>query len=46
MVVATGGDAETLFSGDELVDRIVPELVLMGISVAARHAGNDAEEAA
>ena len=43
MVVATGGDAETLFSGDELVDRIVPELVLMGISVAARHAGEDAD---
>ena len=44
MVVATGGDAETLFSGDELVDRIVPELVLMGIAVAARHAGEDADD--
>jgi pantothenate kinase type III len=43
MVVATGGDAETLFSGDDLVDRIVPELVLMGIAVAARHAGEDEE---
>jgi len=38
LVVATGGDAEILFSGDDLVDRIVPDLVLIGISVAARHA--------
>lgn len=45
MVVATGGDAETLFSGNELVDRIVPELVLMGIAVAARHAAEDEDAA-
>jgi type III pantothenate kinase len=45
MVVATGGDAETLFSGNELVDRIVPELVLMGIAVAARHAAEDEDPA-
>ena len=44
MVVATGGDAETLFSGDDLVDRIVPELVLLGIAVAARHASEDADQ--
>jgi type III pantothenate kinase len=37
-VIATGGDAVTLFQGDELVDRIVPELTLMGIAVAARAA--------
>ncbi len=37
-VVATGGDAELLFRGDELVDRIVPDLTLLGIAVAARHA--------
>ncbi len=37
-VVATGGDAETLFRGDELIDRIVPDLTLQGIAVAARHA--------
>jgi type III pantothenate kinase len=43
MVIATGGDAETLLAGDELVDRIVPDLVLMGIAVAARHAGEEDE---
>lgn len=37
-VVATGGDAATLFSGDELVDRIVPDLTLLGIAVAVRRA--------
>jgi type III pantothenate kinase len=37
-VVATGGDAETLFKNDELIDRIVPELTLIGIEAAARHA--------
>ena len=46
MVVATGGDAETLFRGDELVDRIVPELVLRGIAVAARHASEGVEDEA
>lgn len=35
-VIATGGDAETLFSGDELIDDLVPELALLGIAVAAR----------
>jgi len=37
-IVATGGDADTLFRGDELIDRIVPDLTLQGIAVAARHA--------
>ena len=46
MVVATGGDAEILFRGDELVDRIVPELVLHGIAVAARHAAEGADDEA
>ena len=31
MVVATGGDAEALFEGFELVERIVPDLTLMGM---------------
>ncbi len=35
-VIATGGDAAALFSDDELVDRIVPDLTLMGIAVAVR----------
>ena len=37
-VIATGGDAVTLFSDDELIDRIVPELTLQGIAVAVRRA--------
>ena len=36
MVIATGGDAEVLFARDELIDRIVPDLTLMGIAAAAR----------
>lgn len=36
MVIATGGDAESLFEQDELVDRIVPDLVLQGVVAAAR----------
>lgn len=30
-VVATGGDAAALFDGDALVDRVVPELQLLGL---------------
>jgi type III pantothenate kinase len=37
-IIATGGDAELLFKGDELVDTIVPELTLLGIAAAAKHA--------
>ena len=36
MVIATGGDAQTLFSDDELIDRIVPNLTLAGITTAAQ----------
>lgn len=35
-VVATGGDAQRLFSGDEVVERIVPDLTLRGIGIAVR----------
>jgi len=37
-VVATGGDATTLFADDELIDRVVPDLTLLGIAVAVRRA--------
>ena len=37
IVIATGGDAAVLFEGDALIDRIVPELTLLGISATARH---------
>lgn len=37
-VIATGGDAALLFSGDELVEHIVPDLTLIGIGAAWREA--------
>jgi type III pantothenate kinase len=37
-VIATGGDAEVIFAGDQLIDRIVPELTLLGIAASVRHA--------
>lgn len=33
MVVATGGDAQVLFEGYELVERIVPDLTLQGLAL-------------
>ncbi len=36
IVIATGGDAETLFADDKLIDRIVPNLTLHGIMVTAK----------
>jgi len=39
-VIATGGDAQTLFADDELIDRIVDDLTLKGIAVAVRYALN------
>jgi type III pantothenate kinase len=38
LVVATGGDAPALFEGDELINRMVPDLELRGIAVSVRHA--------
>ncbi|MEQ9616512.1 MAG: type III pantothenate kinase [Phycisphaerales bacterium] len=32
LLIATGGDARMLFEDDELIDRIVPDLVLAGIA--------------
>jgi type III pantothenate kinase len=37
-IIATGGDAEVLFRNEELVDNIVPDLTMLGIAAAARHA--------
>lgn len=45
LVIATGGDAELLFADDELVDRVVPDLTLLGIAAAARHAFAGDEDA-
>ncbi|MCC5829895.1 MAG: type III pantothenate kinase [Phycisphaeraceae bacterium] len=33
MIIATGGNADLLFSGWELVERIVPDLTLLGVAV-------------
>ena len=44
MVVATGGDGPLLFHEYDLVDRVVPDLTLMGLAVALRRA--QAREAA
>jgi len=37
-IIATGGDAEVLFRSDALVDHIVPDLTILGMAAAARHA--------
>lgn len=37
-VIATGGDAALLFDGDELIDRVIPDLTLRGIEAAWRAA--------
>lgn len=34
MVIATGGDAKTILDHEDFVDRIVPDLILMGIAVS------------
>lgn len=41
-VVATGGDAAMLFRDEPLIDRVVPDLVLRGIAIAARAASGAA----
>lgn len=45
LVVATGGDAALLFEGDELIDRIIPDLVLRGVAIAVRSAMGDGDDA-
>ena len=37
MVIATGGDAMVLFDDDELIERIVPDLLLHGMISAVKH---------
>lgn len=46
MVIATGGDAALLFDGDDLMDRVVPDLALRGIAIAYLVAltGDEAQE--
>jgi type III pantothenate kinase len=36
-IIATGGDAETLFKNDDLIEQIIPDLQLQGIAVSVRH---------
>ena len=38
LVVVTGGDAAMIFEGDERIDRIVPNLTLLGMAATIRHA--------
>ncbi|MBI1337041.1 MAG: type III pantothenate kinase [Phycisphaera sp.] len=44
IVVATGGDAHTLFEGCDFVDRTVPELTLLGIALTYKYAVANEEE--
>lgn len=44
LVVATGGDGALLFKNDDRVDRVVPELTLMGIELTWRTAVAAAEQ--
>jgi len=41
--IATGGDAEILFAGYDLIEAIVPELTLRGMAVAHRYATTQTE---
>lgn len=43
LVVATGGDGALLFKDFDLVDRVVPDLTLMGVAVTLRAAVEKAE---
>ncbi len=43
-VIATGGDAELLFKDYELIERIVPELTLLGLALAYRTAKEHADD--
>lgn len=45
LVVATGGDAKAIFEDDELVSRVIPDLVLRGMALAWRTANGTPEDA-
>ena len=44
MVIATGGDAEFLFKDYPLVERIVPDLALLGLAVTLQKATDEDDE--
>ena len=44
LVVATGGDARTLYGDDELINRIIEDLELRGIALTARNALTESAE--
>ncbi len=44
LVVATGGDAELLFEGHDLIERLVPDLTLRGVALAWQKAAQAEEE--
>ena len=46
LVIATGGDSAALFSDDELINQIVPDLVLRGVALAAKAALEPEQESA
>ncbi len=37
-IIATGGDAETLFKEDDLIDQIIPDLQMQGIAISVQFA--------
>jgi type III pantothenate kinase len=37
-IIATGGDAKTLFKDDDLIEQIIPDLQMQGIAVSVRFA--------
>ena len=43
-VIATGGDAESLFEGDEVVESVVPHLQLAGIAAACLKGAQQSED--
>ncbi|MEM1356092.1 MAG: type III pantothenate kinase [Planctomycetota bacterium] len=43
LVIATGGDAQSLFRDHDLIDRVVPDLTLLGLALTLRKALESAE---